>query len=64
MNELQKLQEMQMDLYVQYKGGLLTLAQYREKMKPLDRKIEELEMSSLLGNYPRKRASSPHTPKR
>jgi len=49
MPDLQNLRIKSMELYFKYKDGLLSLEEYIQKIKPLDHKIDKLELQNV--NY-------------
>lgn len=57
MRELEELQRRQMELYVLYREGTLSLEEYLILMRSLDKRIAELELSLLPHTFLCRKAS-------
>ena len=60
---LQIMQKMLEENYTLYRSGTISEYEYLVRIKPIDKEIGKLEMSTLLDNLVLKGSSSGHIPK-
>ena len=50
MSNLKKLRVKSIQLYFKYKDGLISLVEYKEQLRPLDKEIDKQELQ-IFSNY-------------